>query len=118
MPADAFWTGLQALVAAHPLRLDRPRGSPHPRYPDLIYPLDYGFLEGTRASDGGGIDVWVGHASQRSITGVVCTVDGVKRDVEIKILLGCTPAEARLVRDFHTSGQQAALLVLRNHDGE
>lgn len=32
----------------------------YPCYPDLIYPIDYGYLAGTSAMDGGGIDVWCG----------------------------------------------------------
>jgi len=118
MPDDLFWAGVEALAAAHPLRIDRPHGSAHPRYPGAFYPLDYGFLDGTQAADGGGIDVWVGSQLDQTITGIVCTVDGEKRDAEIKILLGCTLAEAHLARDFHSSGQQAALLVLRYPDGE
>ncbi len=118
MPDKAFWDGLDALLAVHPLHIDRPRGSTHPRYPSVLYPHDYGYLEGTQAADGGGIDVWVGSQAERVITGVLATVDGEKRDVEIKILLGCTRAEAHRLRDFHTSGRQAALLVLRNPDGE
>jgi len=118
MPDEAFWRGLETLVDAHPLRIDRPRGSAHPRYPGIIYPLDYGYLDGTRAGDGAGIDVWLGSRPDRAITGVLCTVDGEKRDVEVKILLGCTPAEAQALRAFHTGGRQAALLLLRNSDGE
>jgi inorganic pyrophosphatase len=118
MPNEAFWLGLEALVAAHPVRIDRPRGSAHPRYAEMIYPLDYGYLAGTQAADGGGIDVWVGGLPDRRVTGLLCTVDGEKQDVEIKVLLGCTVAEARALRDFQTSGRQAALLVLRVFDGE
>jgi inorganic pyrophosphatase len=118
MPDEAFWEGLETLAAAHPVRIDRPRGSAHPRYPELIYPLDYGYLDGTQAADGDGIDVWVGSLPGPAITGILCAVDGLKRDVEIKILLGCTLAEARALRDLHSGGQQAALLVLRSHDGE
>lgn len=56
----AFWAALDELVATSTVRIDRPKGTAHPRYPSFIYPLDYGYLEGTQAADGGGIDVWVG----------------------------------------------------------
>lgn len=47
----------------------------------------------------------------------MCTVDAVKRDAEIKILLGCTPEEATIVLHFHNDGgQQSALLLLRPQD--
>jgi inorganic pyrophosphatase len=112
LPPD-FWETLDRLVAECGVDIDRPRGSPHPRYPDLIYPLDYGYLPGTRAADGGGIDVWVGSLAPRAVTGVICTVDAHKRDAELKLLLGCTPGEARQLQAFHSDGTQAALLVVR-----
>ena len=118
MPNEAFWAGLDDLVAVHPVRIDRPRGSAHPRYAAMIYPLDYGYLDGTQAADGGGVDVWVGGQPDRGVTGILCTVDGEKQDVETKSLLGCTLAEARALREFQTGGRQAALLVLRVSDGE
>lgn len=57
---DDFWCKLDELVQSGDLVIDRPQGSAHPRYPDIIYPLDYGYLAGTTAADGEGIDVWVG----------------------------------------------------------
>jgi inorganic pyrophosphatase len=112
-PSPDFWRLLDELVRACRLKIDRPQGTPHPRYPDLIYPLDYGYLEGTRSGDEGGIDVWVGSALEKTVTAVICTVDLHKRDAEVKILLGCTPVEAQTVLAFHNSGSQAAVLIER-----
>lgn len=39
--------------------IDRPLGSRHPRYPDLIYPVNYGYVEGIFAPDGEEQDVYV-----------------------------------------------------------
>lgn len=108
-----FWQGLDELVAGSKLVLDRPCGASHPRYPDWIYPLDYGYLEGTHAADGGGIDVWVGGEPDRGVTGVICSVDLVKQDAELKILLGCTAGEADQILAVHNQGASAALLVQR-----
>ncbi len=111
--SETFWSTLDALVSTSRLVVDRPAGSAHPRYPALIYPLDYGYLAGTTAADGGGIDVWLGSLPERRLTGVICTVDLHKRDAELKLLLGCTPAEARIALAMHRSGPQAALLFER-----
>lgn len=111
MTTSHFWDYLARLVATSELVIDRPRGSAHPRYPDMVYPLDYGYLAGTTASDGGGIDVWVGSAEPRTITAIVCTVDLLKRDTEIKILLGCTPDEQQTILAFHTSEHTQGWLV-------
>lgn len=39
--------------------IDRPAGSRHPRYPDMIYPINYGFVDGVFAPDGAEQDVYV-----------------------------------------------------------
>ena len=39
--------------------IDRPMGSAHPDYPDLIYPVNYGYVEGILAADGEEQDVYV-----------------------------------------------------------
>jgi inorganic pyrophosphatase len=117
MSADEhFWTMLRKLVATSEIVIDRPKGSTHPRYPDLIYPLDYGYLEGTRSGDGAGIDVWVGSLPGKEVTGVVVSVDAQKRDVEIKALVACTPEEAQVVLAFHNDGEQAAILIEREEE--
>ena len=116
-PSPAFWSALDALAASSPLVVDRPHGTAHPRYPELIYPHDYGYLADIPAADGGGLDVWLGSLPGRQITGILCTVDSVKRDVEIKLLLGCTPAEMEEIRQFQTSGSMAAILVVRPPEG-
>jgi inorganic pyrophosphatase len=108
-----FWLKLDELAAASPVRVDRPKGSAHPRYPELIYPLDYGYLDGTTSGDGSGIDVWVGSLPGGRVTAIICCVDAEKRDAEIKILLGCTPAEAQTLLRFHNDGAQAAILLER-----
>ncbi len=115
-PRD-FWLALDELVAASAVKIDRPKGTAHPRYPDLIYPADYGYLENTRAMDGGGVDVWVGSLPERKLTAVVCTVDLLKRDTEIKLLLGCTPQEQATIWSTHNGAFQSALLVRRGPAG-
>ena len=112
--SKAFWSALEHLVLSAELVIDRPAGTAHPGFPDTVYPLDYGFLEGTQAGDGDGIDVWVGTMSSQEITGVVCTVDAVKHDAEIKILLGCTEADVRTITAFHSQGSMVALAILRD----
>ncbi len=39
--------------------VDRPLGSAHPDYPDLIYPINYGYIEGTMAEDGEEEDAYI-----------------------------------------------------------
>lgn len=39
--------------------IDRPMGSRHPEYPNMIYPVNYGFVEGVFAPDGEEQDVYI-----------------------------------------------------------
>ena len=39
--------------------IDRPLGSCHPKYPDLYYPVNYGYVDGVIAPDGEGQDAYV-----------------------------------------------------------
>lgn len=48
-----FWEYADQMVATHEIVIDRPAGSTHPRFPRIVYPLDYGYLNGTGAMDGG-----------------------------------------------------------------
>jgi inorganic pyrophosphatase len=111
--SDNFWIQLEQLMRAHAVIIDRPRGTRHPRYPDFHYPYDYGHLAGTASGDGQGIDVWIGSLSSPSIIGVVCTVDLSRHDAEIKLLVGCTVDDARVILSLHNQGDQAGILVLR-----
>jgi inorganic pyrophosphatase len=108
-----FWEYLDRLVADSRLVIDRPKGSHHPRYPEITYPVDYGFLDGTTTVDGGGLDVWVGTLEGKPLSALVLTVDILKKDAEVKLLLGCTETEQQLILDFHNEGLMRAVKILR-----
>jgi inorganic pyrophosphatase len=108
-----FWVYLDKLVASSQLIIDRPRNSSHPLYQEVIYPLDYGYLEGTSAIDGSGIDFWLGEAGTYDLSAVLLTVDLHKRDAEVKLLLGCTEAEIQKILDFQNTNKMRSLLVRR-----
>ncbi len=111
---SGYWAGLEKLVAGSRVVIDRPKGTHHPRFPEMIYPLDYGFLEDTTGNDGAEADIWRGTLADTAITGVVCTVDLMKRDSEVKILLGCTPDEIAVIDAFYNTGAyMRGLTVIR-----
>jgi PPOX class probable F420-dependent enzyme len=99
-----FWSALENLLATHRLVIDRPKNTAHPRYPELIYPLDYGYLEGTASGDGDGIDIWLGPSGNKSLTGIICTFDSIKGDAEIKLLVGCTDNDVQTITHFLNDG--------------
>jgi inorganic pyrophosphatase len=117
MENSRFWQGLDQMVATGRLIVDRPKGFPHPRHPSFVYPLNYGYLEGTRSADGDGIDVWIGSLPDRQVTAIICTVDLDQKDAELKLLLGCTSQEAQMALNAHNAGSQTGMLIRRPYAG-
>ena len=109
---EDFWRALDELVSNSEIVIDRPKGSAHPRFPDFIYRVDYGYLKNTASMDGAGIDVWVGSDDQR-VDAVMCIVDLMKRDSEIKILIGCTEEEKLEVYNTHNETQYMKGILIR-----
>jgi len=101
MDDEGFWLAFEQLISECEVVVDRLKGSKHPRYSDFIYPLDYGYLKGTSSPDGGGIDVWIGSLADKKLDAVMCIVDLIKKDSEIKLLLGCTEEEKQIVYSVH-----------------
>ncbi len=118
MAGNEFWLALDRLIATSRLIIDRPKGSTHPRHPGFRYPLDYGYLEGTRSPDRDGIDLWIGSLTSARLTAIIVTVDLDKRDAEFKLLIGCTGEEIQIALAAHNRGAQAGILVKRHEDGE
>lgn len=110
---EDFWCALDKLVHDSEIVIDRPKGTSHPRYPDFIYKLDYGYLKNTSSMDGGGIDVWVGTDERRQTDAVMCIVDLLKRDSEIKILVGCTEEEKKIVYESHNDSENMKGILIR-----
>lgn len=109
---DAFWNALDELVYNSEIVIDRPKGSVHPRFPDFIYKVNYGYLKDTASMDGTGIDIWVG-SGDKKIDAIMCIVDRMKRDSEIKILVGCTEEEELEVYKTHNEAQYMKDILIR-----
>ncbi len=92
-----FWQYMDKLVESTSIVIDRPKGSSHPRFPDVNYPIDYGYLEGTRSSDGSGIDAWIGSGPKMDINGFLATVDLQKMDSEITLVLSCSDDDILII---------------------
>lgn len=65
--------------------IDRPLGCPHPRNPDILYPINYGYVEGILAPDGAeqdvyllGVDVPVKHYQGAKLIALIHRFDDVE----------------------------------------
>ena len=108
-----FWQRLDELLATSKIVIDRPKGSHHPRFPEIVYQIDYGYLDATTSNDGEGLDVWLGTADEKRLTAVICTVDLDKRDAEMKLMVGCTDSEMKYIEDFYNTWPDMGGYIVR-----
>ena len=62
--------------------------------------------------NGSGIDVWVG-GGEKKINAIMCIVDMMKKDSEIKILIGCTEEEKTMIYETHNETQFVKGILIR-----
>ena len=96
-PKDIISTPLTIAPNIHSLRInmigkivtvkiDRPLGSAHPKHPDLIYPVNYGYVDGVIAPDGEEQDAYVigVNVPVSSFEGRIIAIIHRKNDIEDK----------------------------------
>jgi inorganic pyrophosphatase len=108
------WDAWERLIVRVGITIDRPRHEPHPRYPQIIYPLDYGYVNGTRGTDGDALDLFVGTADT-GLVGAILTTDYRQQDREAKLLYDCSPVDVYTAHGFINFDRRLleGLLVLR-----
>ncbi len=99
-------------------KIDRPLGSSHPRFPNMIYPVNYGFVDDVYAEDGEnqdvyllGIDIPVSEFTGRVIA-VYCRIN----DVEDKWIVsydGKDLSDEQILRQIHFQEQYFQGKLLR-----
>lgn len=109
------WQRWERLISQAGITLDRPRGAHHPSFPEIVYPIDYGYINGTDSGDGDQVDVFVGSA-RNGLVALLLTTDFRKGDREFKLLYNCRPDEIYLVNGFINFDRtlMEGLLILRH----
>ena len=79
--------------------VDRPLGSRHPEYRDMIYPVNYGYVAGVTGGDGEAQDAYILGVTEpvESFTGRVFAIIHRKNDSEDKWVV--VPEGCRLTAD-------------------
>jgi inorganic pyrophosphatase len=108
-----FWVNLDRLVAESRVTVDNPRGTHDGDSSKFVYPVDYGYLEDTTSMDGEGIDVFVGSDPEQRVDAIVCAVDLMKRDSEIKVLIDSTEEEKQAIKSLYETFPPISGLLVR-----
>lgn len=79
--------------------IDRPLGSAHPYYKDIIYPINYGYIKGVLAGDGEEQDAYIVGVNEpvHTFTGMVIAIIKRKNDVEDKLVVA--PADMNFTEE-------------------
>ena len=109
---NSFWSALDTLVGKSEIIIDRPKGTAHPKYPNFIYKVNYGYLKNKKSMDDARIDALFG-TNGKNIDAIMCIVDLMKRDSEIKILIGCTEEEKAIIYETHNETQYMKGILIR-----
>ncbi|PKM64895.1 MAG: Inorganic pyrophosphatase [Firmicutes bacterium HGW-Firmicutes-20] len=111
-----FWQKLDTLFFSSKLVISRNKGDVHPKYHNLVYPVSYGYLEDTFNQEQEGIAVYRGSGLASSISTIVIAADILKKDIDVKLLVGCTQAEEEeILRFLNQTDFQKTILVRRGN---
>jgi inorganic pyrophosphatase len=110
---DIDWDEWDRTIDTFGFVIERPAGSAHPRFNEWIYPVDYGHVPNTVGADGAEVDIFAG-SSACGLVGAIFTIDRLKRDRELKLLLNVSDAEIESILTFLRAGELEPRLVRRS----
>lgn len=106
-----FWQKIDSLVLSTNIIISQPKGSHHPKYLNMIYPVDYGYLNDTDS-----IKVFKGSKKTSKVDAIMIVGDILKRDLEVKLLMGCDEVEEKEILLFiNQTDYQKGILVRRGN---
>ena len=98
--------------------IDRPLGSHHPKYKDIIYPINYGYIDGIMAPDGEEQDAYVlgVNAPIKEYTGKVIAIIHRNNDIEEKWVVapdGTDFTDEEIAKQLHFQEQYFDYVIKR-----
>ena len=112
-----FWQKVDTLYLSSGFRQTRKKGDVHPVFKNLIYPTDYGHVADTKSVSGEGVSVYAGSLSRNVITALVVAADILAKELDVKVLVGCTDEEVDdVLRFLNETDYQKTVLIRRGRD--
>ncbi len=112
-----FWQKVDTLLLLSDEVIDRPKGSAHPQYKNLIYPTDYGYIKDSLSSTEQHIPVYVGSSESGKVEALVVCVDILKKELDVKFLVSCTKEEQLdILRFLNQTDNQKTVIIRRGKE--
>jgi inorganic pyrophosphatase len=108
-----YWNFIEDMIDKNGFVIDRKKGTAHPRYAHMIYPIDYGYIENTQSTDNNEIDIFVGSKNGKGVVGVINTIDKMKNDIEAKIVFNCSYREIKMILSFLNNSDYMKAIFIR-----
>lgn len=111
-----YWQKLDTLYHSSELSIERKKNSIHPNYANLVYPVDYGYLK-DMIDKTVSIGIFKGTQKSNSIQAIAVSADILKKDCEVKLIVGCSEEELMSIMLFlNQTDFQKAILVQRGSE--
>ena len=113
-----FWQKIDTLLFSLTYEKSRDPKGVHPTYSNLVYPLEYGYLvDVDEGNEYVHIGVFKGNGSNRQVNAVVICADILQKELDVKLLIGCTDDDERAVLEFLNQTEfKKTILVRRGSD--
>ncbi len=111
-----FWQKIDTIFSSNKLVITKKKDECHSVYKNLRYPVDYGNLDDT-LPENSGISVFTGSGKAAFVESIIVAADILKKDIEVKLLIGCTPEEELTILEFLNQTEfQKGILIRRGDD--
>lgn len=111
-----FWQKLDTLFLSSGFSIARKKGDIHPNFANLIYPVDYGHVDDTKSISGEGVSLYAGSLNRNKITAVIVAADILAKELDVKLLVGCTDEEVEEVLRFLNQTDYQKTVLIRRGD--
>lgn len=112
-----FWQKLDTLLASSLYKKVRDIHESHPKYPLLVYPVEYGHLYDTDVDQLVVAKIFKGSLTSSQCDAVIVAIDILQKELDIKLLVGCDEREKEKCLEFSNQTHfQKTILVSRSNE--
>lgn len=112
-----FWQKVDTLYFSSKVVIAYEKGDHHKQYKNMIYPVQYGYLFDLVEDKNLGIAVFKGSLKSKQVDSLIIAADILKKDLEPKLLVGCTEEEEQNILHFlNQTDMQKTIMVRRGKE--
>lgn len=107
-----FWQKVDTLYLSSDFVVTQKKASFHPKYPNLQYPCDYGYLKTLGDEKEDLITCFIGTA-KKEVNAIIVCADILKKDLESKVLIGVSQDEEEAILQFLNQTEFQKSVIIR-----